>query len=244
MTMDRMREGRSRPFARRATRIAFAAALVLLVAPYVLAPLYRFGHPVSAPMAWRWLSGAPVSRAWVDIARMSPALASAVIVAEDARFCAHRGVDWSALRDVIEDVQEGEVTFGGSTITQQTVKNLFFWQGRSYVRKALEIPLALWFDLVLPKRRILEIYLNIAEWGPGGQFGAENGARRAFGRGAASLTIREAALMAAVLPSPARRDAARPSPALSRKAGVYVARIAAAPGIGDCLALPTGRRPG
>jgi monofunctional biosynthetic peptidoglycan transglycosylase len=244
MTMDRMRDGRSRSFARRAPRVAFVLALVLLASPYVLAPLYRFGHPVSALMAWRWLSGAPVSRAWVDIARISPALARAVIVAEDARFCAHRGVDWTALRDVIEDLGEGEVTFGGSTITQQTVKNLFFWQGRSYVRKALEIPLALWFDLVLPKRRILEIYLNIAEWGPGGQFGAENGARRAFGRGAASLTIRQAALMAAVLPSPVRRDAARPTPALQRKAGVYVARIAAAPGVEDCVDLPPERRPG
>jgi monofunctional biosynthetic peptidoglycan transglycosylase len=244
MTTGQYRTGRSRPLARRVLRVALVVALIGLAAPYVLAPLYRFGHPVSALMAWRWLSGAPVSRAWVDLARMSPALAKAVIVAEDTRFCSHRGVDWTVLRDVIEDAREGEVTFGGSTITQQTVKNLFFWQGRSYIRKVLEIPLALWFDLVLPKRRILEIYLNIAEWGPGGQFGAESGARRAFGRDAASLTTREAALMAAVLPNPVRRNAARPSPSLQRKAGIFMARIAAARDANACVALPPSRKPG
>lgn len=244
MTTGQYRTERSRPLTRRVLRITLVVALVWLAAPYVLAPLYRFGHPVSTLMAWRWLSRAPVSRVWIDLTRMSPALAKAVIVAEDARFCSHRGVDWTALRDVIEDAREGEVTFGGSTITQQTVKNLFFWQGRSYVRKALEIPLALWFDLVLPKRRILEIYLNIAEWGPGGQFGAESGARRAFGHGAASLTTREAALMAAVLPNPARRNAARLSPSLQRKAGIYMARIAATPDANECVALPQSRKPG
>ena len=83
------------------------------------------------------------------------------------QFCSHHGIDWDALRDVIDDAEDGEVTRGGSTITQQVAKNLFLWPGRSMVRKALEFPLALWIDLVLPKQRILEIYLNIAELGPG-----------------------------------------------------------------------------
>src|SRR4029079_8667592 len=96
---------------------------------------------------------------------------------------------------------------GGSTITQQVAKNLFLWQGRSYVRKVLELPLAVWVDLVLPKRRVLEIYLNIAEWGPNGQFGAEADARHAFGKSPRQLTTREAALMAAVLPGPKARSA-------------------------------------
>ena len=99
---------------------------------------------------------------------MSQALPRSVVASEDAKFCSHHGIDWDALRDVIDDAEDGEVARGGSTITQQVAKNLFLWQGRSLVRKALEFPLALWIDLVLPKQRILEIYLNIAELGPPG----------------------------------------------------------------------------
>ena len=157
------------------------AALLL---PYVLTPFYRVGHPVSALMAWRTLKGAPVTRQWVDFSAISPSLPRAVVGAEDAKFCSHHGIDWGALQDAIDDAEEGEATRGGSTITQQVAKNLFLWPGRSVVRKALELPLALWIDLVLPKQRILEIYLNIAELGPSGQFGAEAGAQYAFGHSA------------------------------------------------------------
>src|SRR5258708_38448861 len=150
-------------------------------------------------MAWRWVTGAPVARQWVDLNAMSPALPRSVVASEDAKFCSHHGVDWDALRDVIDDAEDGEVARGGSTITQQVAKNLFLWQGRSFVRKALEFPLALWIDLVLPKRRIMEIYLNIAEWGPNGEFGAEAAPRRAFGKSARNLSPREAALLAAAL---------------------------------------------
>jgi monofunctional biosynthetic peptidoglycan transglycosylase len=107
-------------------------------------------------------------------------------------------------------------------------KNLFLWQSRSIVRKALEFPLALWIDLVLPKPRILEIYLNIAELGPSGQFGAQAGAIYAFGHGASALSPREAALLAAILPNPHRRSARNPSPGVRRLAGIYVARASAA----------------
>ena len=132
------------------------------------------------------------------------------MVAEDARFCTHRGVDFGELRDAIEDADDLSEMRGGSTIAQQTAKNLFLWPGRSVVRKALEFPLALWLDLVLGKRRLMEIYLNIAEWGPNGEFGAEAGARHAFGKSARDLTAREAALLAAILPNPVRRSAAKP----------------------------------
>ena len=116
---------------------------------------------------------------------------------------------------------------GGSTITQQVAKNLFLWQGRSYVRKALELPLALWIDLVLPKRRVLEIYLNVAEWGPNGQFGAEAGARHAFGKSARELTAREAALLAAILPSPRRAQRAQARrPMCAGWRAIYEARAA------------------
>ena len=198
--------------------------LVVLLLPYLLAIVYRAGHPVSTLMAWRYLTGAPMSRQWIDLNAMSLALPRSVVASEDAKFCSHHGIDWTALREVIDDAEDGEVARGGSTITQQVAKNLFLWPGRSVVRKALEFPLALWIDLVLPKPRILEIYLNIAELGPSGQFGAQSGAIYAFGHPASSLSPREAALLAAILPNPIRRSARNPGPGVRRLAGIYVAR--------------------
>jgi monofunctional glycosyltransferase len=212
-------------------RIARNLLLILLAAlllPYLLAPLYRVGHPISTLMVWRKLTGAPVSRQWIDFSTISPVLPRSVVASEDAKFCGHHGVDWDALRDVIDDAEDGEVTRGGSTITQQVAKNLFLWPGRSVVRKALEFPLALWIDLTLPKQRILEIYLNIAELGPSGQFGAEAGASFAFGHRASGLSPREAALLAAILPNPVRRSARNPGPGVRRLAGIYMARAQAA----------------
>ena len=144
--------------------------------------------------------------------RWRPTLPRSVVASEDAKFCSHRGIDWGALREVIDDAEDGEVTRGGSTITQQVAKNLFLWPGRSVVRKALEFPLALWIDFVLPKQRILEIYLNIAELAPSGQFGAQAGAPMPLAIGASMLTPREAALLAAILPNPSHRSARNPGP--------------------------------
>ncbi len=211
----------------RVVRTILLVLLVALLVPYVLAPFYRVGHPVSALMAWRWLKGAPVTRQWIDLDEMSPYLPRSVVGAEDAKFCGHHGVDWGALRDVVDDAEDGEVTRGGSTITQQVAKNLFLWPGRSVVRKALELPLALWIDAVLPKPRILEIYLNIAELGPSGQFGAEAGSAYAFGHSAATLSPREAALLAAILPNPVKRSARNPGPGVRRLAGTYIVRAQA-----------------
>src|SRR5580700_8844517 len=208
----------------RVARNLLLIVLVVLLLPYLLAPLYRIGHPVSTLMAWRWLTGAPVSRQWLDFAAISPLLPRSVVASEDAKFCSHHGIDWDALRDVVDDAEDGEVTRGGSTITQQVAKNLFLWPGRSVVRKGLELPLALWIDFVLPKSRILEIYLNIAELGPSGQFGVQTGSLYAFGHGAAMLTPREAALLAATLPNPHLRSARNPGPGVRRLAGIYVAR--------------------
>ena len=208
----------------RIARNLLLIVLAVLLLPYLLTPLYRTGHPVSALMAWRYLTGAPVSKQWVDLAAMAPSLPRSVVASEDAKFCKHRGVDWDALREVIDDAEDGEVSRGGSTIAQQVAKNLFLWPGRSVVRKALEIPLALWIDFVLPKPRVLEIYLNIAELGPTGQFGAQAGSLYAFGHGASMLTPREAALLAATLPNPHMRSARNPAPGVRRLAGIYVAR--------------------
>ena len=205
-------------------RILLLILLVVLLLPYLLTPLYRTGHPVSTLMAWRWLKGAQVLRPWINFNAISPALPRSVVGSEDAKFCGHRGVDWGALHEVIDDAGDGEVARGGSTITQQVAKNLFLWPGRSVVRKALELPLALWIDLMLPKQRILEIYLNIAELGPSGQFGAEAGSIYAFGHSAATLSPREAALLAAILPNPVKRSARNPGPGVRRLAGTYMAR--------------------
>ena len=204
--------------------VAVAAALV----PYLIAPLYRTGHPVSTLMAWRSLRGAPMQRQWIDLAAMSPYLPRSVVAAEDAQFCKHRGIDWGALREAIDDAEEEGTLRGASTITQQVAKNLFLWQGRDPVRKVLEFPLALWIDLVLSKQRILEIYLNIAELGPQGRFGAEAGSAYAFGKSAAGLSPREAALLAAILPNPVKRSARNPGPGVRRLAVIYMARGQAA----------------
>jgi monofunctional glycosyltransferase len=212
----------------RIVRNLLLAVLAVLLLPYVLAPFYRAGHPVSTLMAWRWATGAPVSRQWVDFGAISPSLPRSVVGSEDAKFCSHHGIDWGALHEAIDDAEDGEAARGGSTITQQVVKNLFLWPGRSVVRKALELPLALWTDWVLPKQRILEIYLNIAELGPSGQFGAQTGALYAFGRPASSLTPREAALLAAILPNPVKRNARNPGPGVRRLAAIYTARAQAA----------------
>src|ERR1700716_269094 len=199
-----------RPLFRLAWAVVIAILFVVLL-PYLLVPLFRVVNPVSTPMLWRWATGARVEHSFVPLERMAPALPITVIASEDGRFCSHRGIDWREISERLEDADISEAR-GVSTITQQTAKNLFLWHGRSFVRKGLEFPLALWIDLVLPKRRVLEIYLNIAEWGPDGEFGAEAGSRRAFGRSARDLSPFQAALLAATLPNPVTRDAKMPGP--------------------------------
>ncbi len=219
----------------RIVRSIVLAVLAILLLPYVLTPLYRVVDPGSTLILWRKLRGAPVEQTWVPLERIAPVLARTVIASEDARFCTHSGIDWTEIQAAIDDADDLSEVRGGSTITQQVVKNLFLWPGRSFVRKALEAPLALWMDLVLPKRRILEIYLNVAEWGPRGQFGAEAGAQRAFGKPAAKLSAGEAALMAAVLPNPVRRNARTPGPAVRRIAARLQSRAAGSGPVDACI---------
>jgi monofunctional glycosyltransferase len=216
-------------------RLVLMAVLALLLLPYLLVPLYLVVRPVSMPMLGRWLTGARVERLFVPMEQIAASVPRAVIAAEDARFCQHGGVDWRGVRVAIEDAEEVADLRGASTITQQTAKNLFLWPGRSFVRKALEFPLALWIDLVLGKRRVMEIYLNIAEWGPDGEFGAEAAARHAFGKSARDLNAREAALLAAILPNPVRRSARRPCAGANRLTGIYQARAARSASVADCI---------
>jgi monofunctional biosynthetic peptidoglycan transglycosylase len=209
--------------------------LGLLLLPYLIAPFYAFGQPVSTVMLWRRMVGERVERIYVPLSRVSPALSLAVIVAEDGRFCTHYGVDFQEIQNALDTADDLGDMRGASTITQQVAKNLFLWPGHSFLRKALEFPLALWIDLVLSKRRILEIYLNIAEWGPNGEFGVEAGAERAFHKSARHLSRYQAALLAAVLPNPHDRDARHPGRGLRRLAALYVARSRAASGSAGCL---------
>jgi monofunctional biosynthetic peptidoglycan transglycosylase len=220
-----------------AVLFAIAAAILVLI-PYAIAPLYRFIDPITTLMLWRWATGARVEQIAVPLDRISPALRLAVIVAEDGSFCHNYGIDLGAMREALR--QSGEVgeARGASTITQQTVKNLFLWQGRSFVRKALEIPLALWVTLVLSKRRILEIYLNIAQWGPNGEFGAEAGAHWAFGKSARDLTAYQAAELASILPNPVARSARTPGLLVRRLAGLYVRRAADFGALDACVEGP------
>lgn len=203
-------------------RRVLLAAIAVAAVPFLLVPVYAVVPPVSIPMIADWINGIPVARVWRPLGEISTNLQRAVITAEDARFCQHGGVDWQALGQVIDE--PGGPSRGASTIAMQTVRNLFLWQGAGYVRKPFEIVLALWADVVWSKRRELEIYLNIAQWGPGGVFGAEAGARRAFRKSPAQLSPREAARMAAALPNPATRDPRHPDAAGRAWAATVAAR--------------------
>ena len=220
---------------RRLVRNLIILALAVLLIPYVIALLYRFVDPVSTPMLWRWATGKRVVRFVVPLNRIAPSLRLAVIIAEDGSFCRNRGIDLGAIREAMQQSDELGEARGASTITQQTAKNLFLWEGRSFIRKTLEFPLALWLNLVLPKRRVLEIYLNIAEWGPNGEFGAEAGARWAFGKSARDLTPPEAAELAAILPNPVRRSARIPSVLVRRLAALYERRSLEFSGLDACV---------
>lgn len=213
---------------------AFYCVAALLAMVIGLTLLWRTVPPVSTLMLGRWLTLQPVERQWVPLSKISPRLVAAVVMSEDARFCVHGGVDWDALREVISDAEDGEPSRGASTLTMQTAKNLFLWPSRSYIRKGLEIPAALWLDFAWPKKRIVEVYLNIAEWGPG-LFGAEAAAQANFGKPASDLSLREAALLATSLPNPIRRSAKRPSRGHQRLATIVAGRAAASEAWTRCL---------
>jgi monofunctional glycosyltransferase len=188
--------------------------------------VYRWVEPPLTPLMLIRL----VQREGLDhhprpLAAIAPALGDAVIASEDNRFCLHWGVDWGAVGEAIDEYEDGGRARGASTITMQVARNLFLWPGGGFVRKGIEIPLAGLIELVWPKRRIIEVYLNIAEWGHG-IYGAEAAAQAHFGKPASRLTAHEAALLAAVLPNPRRWDAGRPTAYIERRAAIIEARAA------------------
>ncbi len=217
-------------------RIAGIVLAVYLVLPYFLVLVYRFiDPPFSALMLRQALTGTYIRHQWVSLDEISKNLPRTVITSEDASFCQHWGVDWNAVQDAIEEADEGDIPRGASTIPMQTAKNLFLWNGQTYLRKALEIPLAYWISFIWPKWRVMEVYLNIAEWGPG-IFGAEAAARYHFGKHAADLTESEAALLAASLPNPIVRHPGKPGPKLRNLAARLQGRVSREGNITACLA--------
>jgi monofunctional biosynthetic peptidoglycan transglycosylase len=203
------------PFFRHLFRF-FKIALQALMALFVISLIWGRIFPLpSTLIIGQLVTGTVPSWRWVSIGSISPALAKAVIAAEDQRFCSHWGVDFVELKSVLAD--RGGPSRGASTLSMQVAKNLYLWPGRSYIRKALELPLALLIDLFWGKNRIMEFYLNIAEWGRG-IFGAEAAAQFYFKKSAADLTADEAARLTASLPNPIRRNPARSSGTAARVA--------------------------
>ncbi|MBF9029404.1 monofunctional biosynthetic peptidoglycan transglycosylase [Rhodobacterales bacterium HKCCE3408] len=209
--------------------LGLAALMVVWIAAYAVLPV-----PVTPYMIGERLRlGTPLDRDWVPIEAMSPDLLRSAVAAEDANFCLHWGFDMSAIRDAIADGARR----GGSTISQQTVKNAFLWQGRSWFRKALEAAITPVVELVWSKRRVLEVYLNIAEFDEG-VFGAEAASLHYFGVSASDLTATQAARLAAVLPDPQGRSASNPSQSVAARASDIAEGAATirADGRDDCFA--------
>lgn len=208
--------------------------LAAAVASSILAAgLYRFVDPPVTPLmvirAWEKISERKrpvVHKRWKPYEEVSPHLLAAVIAAEDTRFLHHDGFDWDAIEKAQEhnDRTRGRRLYGASTISMQTAKNVFLWPSRSYVRKALEAYFTLLIELLWSKRRILEVYVNVIEWGDG-IYGAEEAARRYFGVGADELSPYQASLMAAVLPNPRRWSPRAPTPYVSQRSTIILSRM-------------------
>jgi monofunctional biosynthetic peptidoglycan transglycosylase len=217
----------ARELLERTARFAAYAAGGYLALVLALLVIYRFvDPPASTLMLFQALTGREVRQDWVPLEAMSPQLVRAVLVAEDGRFCQHWGIDLAAIEEAIDKAGDGAPR-GASTISMQVTKNLFLWQSKSYLRKLIELPLTVVMELLWPKWRILEVYLNVAELGPG-VFGAEAASQFHFNKPASRLSEREAALLAASLPNPIIRDAGDPGPRTARKAAVIQSRMRAA----------------
>lgn len=234
MAADQIRARRGR---RSWIRRVVLGLAVLLALPFVLTFVYMlpFVHPVSTLMLKDLATFQGYDRQWVSLDEVAPPLLHSIVMSEDGQFCSHHGVDLRELSGVIDDALAGEATRGASTITMQTVKNLYLWhRPLGTVRKVIELPLAVFFDLVVPKRRIMEIYVNIAELGPN-IYGAEAAAQHHFGKSAKALSRREAALLTAALPNPILRNPAKPSSGMRRIAGIIERRARAAGDYVGCL---------
>jgi monofunctional biosynthetic peptidoglycan transglycosylase len=209
-----------------------ALLLVVWVGPVLAVAVYRFVPvPLTYLMVQRVFEGQGFQRKWTPIEDISPDLVRAVMAGEDARFCEHFGFDFNAIRKAMAYNQNGKRIRGGSTISQQTAKNVFLWPRRDWVRKGLEAYFTVLIEIGWGKRRIMEVYLNSIEWGPG-IYGAEAAARANFGVSAKDLTAAQAARLAAIVPKPLSWKAARPGPYVQRRSGSIRRNAAAVRGQG------------
>jgi len=216
-----------------------ALALLILAGAVLLSiVVFRFVNPpITTVMVVERLSGATLKRQWVPLEKISRNLRLAVVSSEDGNFCAHWGVDWGAVKDAVEAAHSLKGVRGASTIPMQTAKNLYLWNQRNYLRKAVEVPLAYLMTAIWPKRRMMEVYLNIAQWGPG-VFGAEAASRYYFRKPAAALTRRQAVLLAVALPNPRRRNPAKPSRRMLLIADTIERRLPFMVERADCVLKP------
>ncbi|WP_253382543.1 monofunctional biosynthetic peptidoglycan transglycosylase [Notoacmeibacter sp. MSK16QG-6] len=218
-------------------RIFFALIAIALVPVGLTAlALVPQVHPVSTLMIADLLRLKGYEREWVSLDEMAPVLPRSVMMSEDGQFCRHYGVDLGELKVVVEDALDGEKTRGASTIPMQLVKNLFLWPSRSFVRKGIEIPYAVSMNAILPKRRIMEIYLNVVELGDG-IYGVEAASQHYFGRSAAKLSAEQAARLAATLPNPAERNPEAGGPGTRKLARLIQRRAAKSGAYTKCLEL-------
>jgi monofunctional biosynthetic peptidoglycan transglycosylase len=209
----------------RVVRVLLWLAAIMLLLPAAVIALYAVVPPPLTPlMAMRWFDGAGLRKEWVPLSRVAPHVPRAVIASEDNLFCEHAGFDWRSIGEAVEDYSTGRRMRGASTISMQTAKNLFLWPGRDLARKSIEAYLTVLIELIWSKQRIMEVYLNIAEWGDG-VYGIGAAARAYFGKPAGSLTQREAALLAAVLPNPREWSPVHPSAYISGRADIIMRRI-------------------
>jgi monofunctional biosynthetic peptidoglycan transglycosylase len=207
-------------------RLVLRVALAMMIFPVLITLLYALVPvPLTPLMLIRAADGLAMEKEWVPLISISIDLQRSVIVAEDATFCTHHGFEPDALQKAWESNERGGRLRGGSTITMQTAKNVFLWPGRNFVRKGLEAWLTLYLEALWSKQRTIEVYLNVVEWGPG-IYGAEAAARHHFNKSAATLSAHEAALLAAVLPSPRRWSASKPGPYVRTRAETIQARAA------------------
>jgi len=226
---------RARRPASRWRKVVNIVLIVFIAVPLALIVLYRVVPPPVTPlMLIRLAQGEGIAKDWVQLSQISPEAAYAAIASEDNRFCIHYGFDFEAIQDVMEGYGEGGELRGASTISMQTAKNLFLWPGRSWIRKGFEAYLTAFLELLWPKRRIIEVYLNIAEWGHG-IYGIEAASRKYFGKPAARLTRHEAALLVAVLPNPREWSANPPGRYVAGRADVIAGRIPKLGPLLDCV---------
>jgi monofunctional biosynthetic peptidoglycan transglycosylase len=229
---------KKRVFGRLLRRLLLLVLIVGFVAPVAVVTLYRFvPPPMTFLMVQRLFEGRGFDRRWVPLSQISPRLVGAVIASEDSGFCQHRGFDVGAIQKALKHNESDPNRIrGGSTISQQTAKNIFLWPRRDYVRKGLEAYFTVLIEAIWGKPRIMEVYLNSIEWGPG-IYGAEAAARRNFGVSAADLSAAQAARLAVIVPKPLSWKADRPGRYVRKRSGTIAARagVVRRQGLADCV---------